>query len=118
LAAYIAASARRRLHRRAWAYIVLRRISWSAAAAAVMVAMIALPLRDRDATTSRVSHAAREDVNADGHIDIRDALILARRIEAGQRVEAHWDFTGDRIVDRKDVDAVALVAVRLDRGGL
>jgi hypothetical protein len=58
----------------------------------------------------------REDINGDGRIDVRDALLLAQRIEATPQPKRDWDINGDGAVDRRDVDTVAMAAVRLDGG--
>jgi hypothetical protein len=58
--------------------------------------------------------AVAGNVNGDGVIDIRDAMLLARRLESGQ--PASQDFNHDGVTDRRDVDAIAMLAVRLDRG--
>ena len=57
--------------------------------------------------------ARRADVDASGTVDILDAFHLARHIEAGSRLQLQWDMTGDRRVDRDDVDHIAKEAVRL-----
>jgi len=49
-------------------------------------------------------------------VDILDAFKLARHVESAGAVEAKWDFNADGLVNRKDVDAVASAAVRLDKG--
>jgi hypothetical protein len=56
------------------------------------------------------------DVNGDGIIDIRDALLLARKLESGP-VDGR-DVNHDGITDRRDVDAIAKMAVRIDRPGV
>ncbi|NLX20243.1 MAG: hypothetical protein GXY55_01040 [Phycisphaerae bacterium] len=61
------------------------------------------------------SQTPLKDINGDGQVDILDALMLARRVEAADIAGLEWDFNGDRVVDRGDVDTVALAAVRLDR---
>jgi hypothetical protein len=54
------------------------------------------------------------DANGDGRVDIRDALALARRIESGTVLPTtRDDVNGDRVIDRKDVDAIAIMAVSL-----
>jgi hypothetical protein len=47
--------------------------------------------------------------------DMLDAFALARRIENGEKPGLGWDFTGDGIVDQRDVDALAREAVRLKK---
>ncbi|HVP11117.1 MAG TPA: dockerin type I domain-containing protein [Phycisphaerae bacterium] len=56
------------------------------------------------------------DFNRDGHINILDAFALARMLERGGPVDQTWDFNHDGVVDRADVDAIAMAAVRLDGG--
>ncbi len=48
--------------------------------------------------------------------DIRDAFFLARQLKAGVRPGLRWDTNGDGVVDQRDVDALAMDAVRLSRG--
>lgn len=81
--------------------------------------------------------ADHHDLNADGRVDILDALTLARRIEIpgeprpsalqpsnattivaranerGRPGSEFWDINGDGVIDRRDVDAVARQAVSL-----
>ena len=89
--------------------LLLRTVGAAAAVAAVVVlsVFIVRPSPPRLATVS-------EDVNGDGLVDIRDALALARAIDAGSAT-AH-DVNHDGVTDRRDVDAIALSAVRLDKG--
>ena len=49
-------------------------------------------------------------------MDILDALALARNIKDNRTNEQPWDFNGDGLIDRKDVDTVAQSAVRLNKG--
>jgi hypothetical protein len=60
---------------------------------------------------------AREDLNRDGLIDIRDAFQLARELESGRAQAPALDFNGDGAVDRADADAIAAEAVSLARTG-
>jgi hypothetical protein len=79
--------------------------------------------------------AAREDIDRNGRVDVRDAFALARRIERGaQAGQARGggppagltlapaadlpDLNGDGRVDRADVESIAMAAVRLERGSL
>jgi len=56
-----------------------------------------------------------EDVDGSGRVDILDALVLARRIEAGTgELPARFDFDRDGLVDRDDVSHVARLTVRID----
>jgi hypothetical protein len=55
------------------------------------------------------------DLNGDGRVDMLDALIEAERVKAGGK---GIDFNKDGHVDRGDVDAIAMSAVKLERGSL
>lgn len=59
---------------------------------------------------------AQTDVDGNGRINILDAFTLARHIETEQPVDKTWDFNGDGLIDRRDVDTVAMAAVRLNKG--
>jgi len=50
-------------------------------------------------------------------VDIFDAFSLARQLERGQKLDPRWDFNGDGVVDRRDVEAMARQAVKLEKGG-
>src|SRR3954469_8772141 len=63
---------------------------------------------------AKPSAIAREDINGDGHVDILDAFALAKSIEAGKG-DKIFDQNGDGKIDDSDVQAIASVAVRLDR---
>jgi len=56
------------------------------------------------------------DIDENGTVDILDAFTLARHIEAEHPSETRWDLNADGLVDRRDVDVVALAAVRLNKG--
>jgi hypothetical protein len=45
--------------------------------------------------------------------DIRDAYTVARGLKEGKILGAMWDNNGDGVVDQKDVQALAVAAVRL-----
>jgi hypothetical protein len=97
--------------------LLLRRVA-GAAAAVLLIAAVTIPLLNRTDRHSRPHVAQRAgDVNADGVVDVRDALLVARGIDAKQ---TGWssiaDVNGDKTVDRRDVDAIAEIAVRLDQG--
>ena len=51
------------------------------------------------------------------HMDILDAFTLARQLKAGPVHEPRWDVNHDGIVDERDVRAIAVEVVRLDKGG-
>ncbi len=56
------------------------------------------------------------DIDQSGRVDILDAMALAQHIERSGTLERRWDLTRDGTVDRADVDAVAMAAVRLVQG--
>jgi hypothetical protein len=57
---------------------------------------------------------AREDINHDGHVDILDALALAKSVQANSSSDKRFDQNGDGKLDDSDVKAVAAAAVRLN----
>ncbi|OHB78832.1 MAG: hypothetical protein A2Z25_24445 [Planctomycetes bacterium RBG_16_55_9] len=103
-----------------------RRFRWAAlwkvaAAAAVVIFAFSLDLTKRsERVTQRPALAEIQaaDIDLNGRVDILDAFTLARQIEKTGHVESRWDMNGDGLVDRRDVDTVALAAVRLDKGVL
>ncbi len=68
-----------------------------------------------------VAAAVTGDVNGDGVVDIADALLLARQLDARQLDDGasaagrtrQLDMNGDGSIDRADVDAIAYAAVDL-----
>ncbi len=110
--------ARQRRHR-----LIIRLVPLTAAAAAIgLIVWLGGPWdgpAERGSTTpaahSLVSRTPLKDINGDGRVDVLDAFMLARQVETGQVTGLRWDFNDDQVVDRRDVDAVALAAVRLDR---
>jgi hypothetical protein len=56
------------------------------------------------------------DINRDGRVNILDAFALARQLDRGGPVDQSWDYNHDGVVNRADVDAIAMKAVRLDGG--
>ncbi len=103
--------------------LIVRLVPVTAAAAAIVLVVWLGGFWSRPAGPVSLSpmvsapprQAPLKDINGDGRVDILDALMLARRVEAANIAGLEWDFNGDRVVDRSDVDAVALAAVRLDR---
>ena len=86
-----------------------KRVTWWAAAAAAMIAVWLGWVRIGPGP-------GRHDVNRDGRVDIRDALLLARRVADGNAA-AEWDFNRDGIIDQRDAEVVARRAVQLAGGG-
>ncbi|MBE0542029.1 MAG: hypothetical protein IH623_11625 [Verrucomicrobia bacterium] len=60
---------------------------------------------------------AREDLNRDGHVDILDAFYLARELHVGTPPHTTLDLNGDGVVDRRDAEVIAALAVKLEKGG-
>ena len=100
------------------------RIHWGwriAAAAAVVIVAFSLDLtKQTGPTTDSLSLVKTQavDIDLNGRVDILDAFKLARHIESAGNTETEWDINGDGLIDRSDVDVVALAAVRLDKGVL
>lgn len=107
-----------------------RRIVWrhwavpAAAAAAILLATSIWWFNNGTTTPSSreghiqatVASPSRTDIDQNGKVDILDAFTLARHIESQQPAEVAWDVNGDGLIDRRDVDSVALAAVRLNKG--
>lgn len=106
---FIRASAQAHFARRR---IVRQMITWGASVAAGLAAAIALiVLLNRPMQPT--STVARGDINADGQVNIVDALALARHLSNRDASIKSWDFNNDGIIDQKDVDAIAQSAVTL-----
>jgi hypothetical protein len=85
-------------------------------AAAITIAVMIVHRDDRQTVADNAAAMSTPvgDANGDGRVDIRDALALARRIETGPvQPTFREDVNGDRVIDRKDVDAIAMMAVSL-----
>ena len=110
-----------------------RRLRWVglwriAAAAAVVIFAFSLDLTKKSVPTTNLSELAEAsiiDIDRNGRVDILDAFKLARQIESAGLTKTSlslrkqgWDINGDGLVNRNDVDLVALAAVRLDKGVL
>ncbi|TKJ36217.1 MAG: hypothetical protein CEE38_12395 [Planctomycetes bacterium B3_Pla] len=90
-----------------------------AAAAAVVILAFSLNLKEKPAPTTHRFELAKTpavDIDQNGRVDILDAFKLARQIELAGSTEAILDINGDGLVNRDDVDMVALAAVSLDKG--
>jgi hypothetical protein len=98
------------------------RIHWGwriAAAAAVIIIAFSLDLTKQPENrpdSFSLSRAQAEDIDRNGRVDILDAFKLAKQIESAGRMEKEWDFNGDGLIDRSDVDIIANTAVRLHKG--
>ncbi len=101
-----------------------RRLRWVglwrvAAAAAVVILAFSLNLTEKPAPTTHrpgLAKAQVVDIDRNGRLDILDAFKLARQIELADGAEAILDINGDGLVNRDDVDIVALAAVSLEKG--
>jgi hypothetical protein len=97
----------------------LRALGAAAAAAGAVLATAWIVARPPRATAP---HAAAPplaaaptldgDLDRNGRVDVLDAFLLARQLDAGAS-SAHGDLTRDGVVDRDDVDAIAMLAVTL-----
>ena len=108
--------------RRFWVAARAVGVAGAAAAAAVVVLMLYLDRRDAARTPVVVTRAGAiaGDVDGSGRVDMVDALVLARKLEAGKGVSAPVeDMNGDGILSQGDVLDVAEKAVAIDaaRGG-
>ncbi len=93
---------------------ILIRVSAAAAAIAFASVLSFAPGgRDGRAPASvSIDAATGPDVDRSGRVDIVDALLLARAVEAG-RAPSALDLDRDGDVDQGDVDRVAALAVQL-----
>jgi hypothetical protein len=92
-------------------------VRWAAPLAAAAAIALGCVLWFGHSPAGRVQTAfAAEDIDHNGRVDIVDAFQLARHIESGHGINPLWDFNGDGVIDRKDVDEVASAAVALDKG--
>ncbi len=92
---------------------------WAAVAAAAVIVLgtiLYTAVTHETPQSARSVAEGRADIDGNGRVDILDAFRLARDIESRGQAELKWDFNGDGLVDRKDVDMVAFAAVRLDKG--
>ena len=90
----------------------------AASAAALLLALwiVGTPERRSRAPVASAHVSRKEDFDGDGRVDILDAFALARHLESAHKPKDKWDMNGDGIVDRADVDRIAMAAVSLKRG--
>ncbi len=127
----VAEAARRHLtrpHRRLWwlkwtvpasaaAAIALACLWWAFQSTTPTATPVAYSrLAERPARLEGQAEASQKDIDGNGKVDILDAFTLARHIDAKEPVDKTWDFNGDGLIDRRDVDTVAMAAVRLNKG--
>jgi hypothetical protein len=104
-----------------------RRWRWAGriAAGIAAAAMFAIAVRvfvptAKSPMASPASHpqlAQAADVNHDGRVDILDAYTVARHIARNEPLDHAWDINGDGVVDQKDVDLIANLAVQVSGEG-
>jgi hypothetical protein len=89
---------------------------WAAAILAA-AAMVTIAVRlfvtgiGPDGGRERPQLAQVADVNHDNKVNILDAYIVARHISRHEALDPAWDVNGDGVVDQKDVDQIAQMAV-------
>jgi hypothetical protein len=82
---------------------------WMPLAASIAIAAVMVQF-------ARVGRVAAGDVNADGRVDVIDAMLLARRVQSGE-TRRRWDVNGDRVVDGRDSEEIMARVVDLERSG-
>ncbi|MHC4220484.1 MAG: dockerin type I domain-containing protein [Planctomycetota bacterium] len=114
--AVIAAARTALTRRRRGGHPAFRLAAWTAAAAGlalvVWVGGVLIPQPASREMASMTAPAVAGDLDRSGRVTILDAFALARQLEAGGAMVA-GDFNGDGLIDRADVDAIAMAAVRL-----
>jgi hypothetical protein len=117
LNAAILQEARAGFARRRRFWLVARAAGATAAAAAAAVVVLVLYLDRKDAGMAPVAGTQgavqQGDVDANGRVDILDAFLLAKKVDEKGPAAPGEDVNGDGVVDRRDVDRVAEIAVRL-----
>ena len=110
--------AHRRFVRRPGLRKLVLRLSGVAAAAAVIIFFFTFNLRETSfpVISSLDTAVQQDDFDHNGQVNILDAFKLARYIESAKQPEIKWDINGDGLVNRGDVDSIALAAVRLNKG--
>jgi hypothetical protein len=92
-----------------------------AAAAALALALhvfVANPASGPHPTAAPPHQLARlGDVNGDGHVNILDAYVVANALAHHQPLNPAWDVNGDGVIDQKDVDLIAHMAVQISTEG-
>jgi hypothetical protein len=96
--------------RRKWTLI--QRIGVGLAAAAVLAIAVRIFLPSAN-SPQRPQLAQVADINHDGKVNILDAFVVARHISRHDPLEKAWDINGDGVVDQKDVDLIATLAVHV-----
>lgn len=95
---------------------IIRRIGIVAATAAVIILAFSLDLSRKPRQGTPVTYFAETksaDIDRSGRVDILDAFKLARQIKSVADIDTSFDMNGDGLVNRDDVDIVAMAAVTL-----
>lgn len=116
----ILTAAKRSFVRRRRAWMVMGRLSVGVATAAlvtiaVRMFVVAPSSHPPTAMVQPAKLYQLADVNHDGRVDILDAYFVARKIARKEPLDPAWDINGDGVVDQKDVDLIATLAVSADR---
>ena len=115
----ILADARAGYARRRRFWVAARAVGAAGAAAAAAVVVVVLYLDRKDAARTPVvvtgAGVIAGDVDGSGRVDMVDALVLARKLEAGKGVSAPVeDVNGDGVLSQGDVLDIAEMAVAMD----
>ena len=112
----IAARARQRFVGLRRSRLVLRLVEVGAAAAAILLVfwLVDFGPQPQQPGPATARAADKHDLDGNGRVNILDAFVLARHVESAAVPRSEWDLNGDGLVDRQDVDAVAMAAVTLD----
>jgi len=94
--------------RRMWVGTRWAAIGLAVAAMVVIAIRLATPVLDG----SKPQVAQFGDINRDNQINILDAYMVARHIARHEPLDNAWDVNGDGVVDQKDVDLLASMAVQ------
>jgi len=98
-------------HRRRWLLG-----AGGAMAAAAAVVLIVLLHKPPMAATPQFALFALGNPPPQGQVDILTAFRLSKALKLGQHPSPAWDRIGDGVIDQRDVDAWAKLAVRIDAG--
>jgi hypothetical protein len=112
----ILSRARQSFRVRVQRWVIVRRVSVGLAAAAILTVGIRVFIPHGDSPRrplQRPQLAQIADINHDGRVDILDAYSVARRIARHEPLNSAWDVNGDGVVDQKDVDIIANLAVHV-----
>jgi hypothetical protein len=106
--------------RRRGGHPAFRWAKWTAAAAGlVLVVWVGSVLTTQQPASremaSMTAPVVAGDLDRSGQVTILDAFALARQIESGAS-PASGDINSDGLIDHADVDALAMLAVRLPEG--